>query len=69
MLEDSDAMNKNDTEEIKMLVMVTAAFSGVVRGMTPEQKLEGEVGLARQIKQWVQSQQMRQDSYVCCCCC
>ena len=69
MLEDSDAMNKNDTEEIKMLVMVTAAFSGVVRGMTPEQKLEGEVGLARQKKQWVQSQQMRQDSYVCCCCC
>ena len=51
MLEDSDAMNKNDTEEIKMLVMVTAAFSGVVRGMTPEQKLEGEVGLARQNKQ------------------
>ena len=51
MLEDSDSMNKNDTEEIKMLVMVTAAFSGVVRGMTPEQKLEGEVGLARQNKQ------------------
>ena len=34
-----------------MLVMVTAAFSGVVRGMTPGQKLEGEVGLARQKKQ------------------
>ena len=43
---------------------MTAVFSGVVRGMTPEQKLEGEVGLTRQKKQWVHSQQIRHDSYV-----
>ena len=51
MLRDSDAMNKNDTEEIKDASDDDCSFSGVVRGMTPEQKLEGEVGLARQKKQ------------------